>query len=127
MVGFADLEKRKKLIAGAKAVFVPTIYIEPFGYIIIEAAMSGTPVITTDWGAFPEIVQHGKTGFRCRSLAQFILAAQNIDLIKPADCREWAMEFTLEKAAPLYDEYFKRMQNLFGKGWYSKLALNKEK
>ena len=125
MVGFADLEKRKELIAGAKAVFVPTIYIEPFGYIIMEAAMSGTPVITTDWGAFPEIVQHGKTGFRCRTLAQFIMAAQNIDQIKPADCREWAMEFTLEKIAPMYDQYFKQMQNLFGRGWYSQVELKK--
>ena len=127
MVGFADLEKRKKLIAGAKAVFVPTIYIEPFGYIVMEAAMSGTPVITTDWGAFPEIVQHGKTGFRCRTLAQFIMAAKNIDNIDPKDCREWAEEFTLEKIAPMYDEYFKQMQQLFGKGWYSRLEISNKK
>jgi len=121
MVGFADLEKRKELISHAKAVFVPTIYIEPFGYIIMEAAMSGTPVITTDWGSFPEIVEHGKTGFRCRSLAQFIMAAENVDRIKPQDCQDWAMNFTLEKIAPLYDQYFKQMQNLFGRGWYSRL------
>jgi len=126
LVGFADLEKRKELIAGAKAVFVPTIYLEPFGYIIMEAAMSGTPVITTDWGAFPEIVQHGKTGYRCRTLAQFIIAAQNIDKIKPKDCRDWAMEFTLEKIAPMYDQYFKQMQELFGRGWYSKLDIKNE-
>jgi len=125
MVGFADFKKRKELIAGAKAVFVPTIYIEPFGYIIMEAGMSGTPVITTDWGSFPEIVQHGKTGFRCRTLAQFIIAAQNIDQIKPEDCRIWAQEFTLEKIAPMYDQYFKQMQNLYGKGWYSKLEIKK--
>jgi len=121
MVGFADLEKRKELISHAKAVFVPTIYIEPFGYIIMEAAMSGTPVITTDWGSFSEIVEHGKTGFRCRSLAQFIMAAENVDRIKPQDCQDWAMNFTLEKIAPLYDQYFKQMQNLFGRGWYSRL------
>ena len=120
MVGFADLEKRRELIAGAKAVFVPTIYIEPFGYIIMEAAMSGTPVITTDWGAFTETVQHGKTGFRCRTLAQFIIAASEIEKIKPKDCREWAEEFTLEKIAPMYDQYFKQLQGLWGKGWYNK-------
>ncbi len=126
MVGFADLEKRKELISRAKAVFVPTIYIEPFGYIIMEAAMSGTPVITTDWGAFTETVLHGKTGFRCRTLAQFIIAALNIDLIKPSECKKWAMEnFTLENIAPMYDQYFKQMQNLYGKGWYSKLELKK--
>jgi len=120
MVGFADWETRKRLISKAKAVFIPTIYIEPFGYIVMEAAMSGTPVITTDWGAFTEIVQHGKTGFRCRTLAHFILAAQSVGDIKPEDCREWAMNFTQEKIAPLYQDYFEQLQNLFGKGWYSK-------
>jgi len=119
MVGFADLEKRKELISHAKAVFIPSIYIEPFGYIVIESAMSGTPVITTDYGAFVENVMHGKTGFRCRTLAQFMLAAKNIDKIKPKDCREWAMEFTLEKVAPMYQEYFEQLQNLYQKGWYA--------
>jgi len=120
MVGFADLKKRKELLSKAKAVFVPTIYIEPFGYVVMEALMSGTPVITTDFGAFTETVIHGKVGYRCRTLSQFITAAKNIDKIKPSDCREWAENFTLEKIAPLYNEYFLQMQNLFGRGWYSK-------
>lgn len=120
-VGFANWKKRKELLSKAKAVFVPTLYFEPFGYVIIEAAMSGTPVITTDWGAFTENVIHGKTGFRCKTLEQFIWAAKNIDKIKPADCRKWAMEnFTLKKIAPMYQEYFEQLQNLYGKGWYSK-------
>ncbi len=119
LVGFADAEKRRKLLSKAKAVFIPTIYIEPFGYIVMEAAMSGTPVITTDWGAFVELVQHGKTGFRCKTLAHFIAAAENIGQIKPKDCREWAMQFTLENIAPMYQDYFEQLQNLYGRGWYS--------
>jgi glycosyltransferase involved in cell wall biosynthesis len=86
----------------------------------MEAAMSGTPVITTDWGSFPELVQHGKTGFRCKTLAQFIAAAQSINNIKPKDCREWAMNFTMENIAPMYQEYFEQLQNLYGLGWNSK-------
>jgi FkbM family methyltransferase len=127
LVGFADSQKRKELLSKAKAVFVPTIYIEPFGYIIMEAAASGTPVITTDWGSFPEIVQHGKTGFRARSLAQFIMAAKNIDQIKPKDCRDWAAQFTSQNIAPMYQQYFEQLQNLYGKGWYSKIETDNNK
>ena len=118
-VGFADLEKRRKLLSGAKALFCPTIYIELFGGVIIEAAFSGTPVITTDWGTFSENVIQGKTGYRCRTLEQFIWAAKNIDKIKPKDCYDFAMKnFTMERVAKMYDEYFNQLESVFGKGWY---------
>lgn len=126
-VGFADFEMRKKLLSKAKAVFVPTIYVEPFGYVVIEAAMSGTPVITTDFGGFIENVLDGITGFRCRTFDDFVWAAQNIDKIKPENCRKWGMNYTMEKIAPLYQRYFEQLQNLFGKGWYSRNYSNYEK
>ena len=40
--------------------------------------MSGTPVIATNWGVFPETVIHGLTGWRCRTLEEFEWAAQNV-------------------------------------------------
>jgi len=118
-VGYADREKRKELMKNAKALFVPTIYIGPFEGVHIEAAMSGTPVITTDHGVFTESVIHGKTGFRCRTLEQFEWAAKNIDKIKPKDCYEWAVKnYSLDRVAKMYQEYFEQLQGLFGKGWY---------
>jgi FkbM family methyltransferase len=117
-VGFAGKEKRKELMAHAKALFLPTLYLEPFGYVVIEANLSGTPVITTDFGAFPETVKDGYNGFRCRNFKEFCEAAKNVETLSPCDCRKWGLKYTLDKTAPLYKRYFTHILNLIGKGWY---------
>lgn len=107
MVGYANPEKRRELLAGAKGLFAPSLYSEPFGGVAVEAMMSGTPVITTDWGAFPETVLHGVTGFRCRNMAQFAYAVKNIDQLDRKKCREWAVaNYSLERVSLMYEMYF---------------------
>lgn len=119
-VGFADAEKRKSLFSKARGLLMPTIYLEPFGGVSIESMISGTPVICTDWGVFPETILHGVVGYRCRTLDQFVWAVRNIDNISPQVCRDYALSnFSLERVSAMYQEYFDSLITIWGKGWYA--------
>lgn len=120
-IGVVGPEQRGKLMAGATALLAPTTYIEPFGNVAIEAMACGTPAITTDWGAFTETVIDGVTGYRCRSFAQLVAAAQNAHKLDPVKIRRHAVSnYGIEKVGLLYEEYFERLYSLWGKGWYEK-------
>jgi glycosyltransferase involved in cell wall biosynthesis len=111
VVGVCDVEQRKKLMSKARAIIGPTYYLEPFGNMIAEGYMSGTPAITTDWGGFTETVVHGKTGFRCREFQDFVTAINNIDSIQSKDCLEWALNNYEDRVVHIkHDQYLRKIQ-----------------
>lgn len=120
-VGLVGLEEKAKLMANAKAVFTPTQYIGPFENTHVEAMLCGTPVITTDWGVFTETVQHGVTGFRCRTFGEFIQAAQNCHKLSPGEIRNYAVDnFSIDRVKWQYEAYFDQLLELWHEGFYTK-------
>jgi glycosyltransferase involved in cell wall biosynthesis len=123
-VGLVDFERRAALMSGAIATLVPTIYIEPFGGVAVEAMLSGCPVVATDWGAFTETVDPGVTGYRFRTLGQGMAAVDAAAELDRWEVREAATErFALENVAPLYEEWFDRLLSLWGEGWDERVPL----
>ena len=120
VIGYLEPAARNEVLQGALALLAPTHYNEPFGGVTVEALLCGTPIITSDWGAYSENNLHGVTGYRCRNMDQFIWAAKNIHKINRRTCRVWAQNnFSLERVAPMYEEYFRSLIPIFtGKGFY---------
>ena len=118
-VGVVGAERRAELFGGAIASFAPTIYVEPFGSVVPEAHACGTPTITTDWGAFPELVINGFNGYRCRTLQEFMDATEKVKDLDRKKIHELAFsKYSLEVVAVMYEEYFEKLLTLWGKGFY---------
>jgi glycosyltransferase involved in cell wall biosynthesis len=62
-IGYVDREDLVPLIRDSMFVVVPSICYENFPYNILESFALGKPVIGSDIGGIPEMVEHGDTGF----------------------------------------------------------------
>ena len=109
LLGVLGPEERNIEMGGAIGGFALTQYSEPFGLVPIEYNTCGTPVITTNWGAFLETVKHGYNGYRTTTFHEVVDAIKNIKNIKPEHCREWIeRNFTIDTAKDKYIAYFEK-------------------
>ncbi len=116
--------RKVEMLARAVAVFMPTVYVEPFGYVAVEAQMCGVPVLTTDWGAFVETVEHGRTGFRCRTAAEFLAGLAAAPDLDPGYIRSRAVSrYSIQAVMPAYLAYFDFVWEVHRNGYYAPEAL----
>lgn len=119
-LGYADRTLRRYLLANARALIIATNYLEPFGGVVVEALLSGTPIITPHFGAFAEIQVQGVTGYLCHTLRDYVQAIKNADQIKPADCRQRGLNYGFDQIAPQFERWFSDIQEVYtGNGWMS--------
>lgn len=119
-VGPVGVAQRAELLAGARALLFCTTYIEPFGGVMVEAMIAGTPVVATDWGAPTEVVEEGVSGFRFRTLAEAKQSVEKCSALDPIGTRNYALSrYSLDAVAPQFERWFGRLTSLWDKGWYA--------
>jgi glycosyltransferase involved in cell wall biosynthesis len=115
-VGFAE---RAELMAGAYAVLTPTLYVEPFGGVAVEAMLCGAPVVASDWGSFTEIVTPD-VGRRFRTLRQGDRAVNEVGELDRAAIREAAISrWSLDAIGPRFTAWFDSLYTLWDEDGYN--------
>ncbi|MEM4255263.1 MAG: glycosyltransferase family 4 protein [Candidatus Norongarragalinales archaeon] len=104
------------LYAACDCFVLPSLW-EPFGIVVVEAMATGKPVVGTDIGGIPEIIEHGKNGFLvqprdARALAQritFLLQNKKTARKMGAEGRKIAVKkFTWDETAKSYEKFYRK-------------------
>ena len=115
---------RGVFLGSLTALIAPSMYLEPFCGVNVEAQLCGTPVLSNDCGAFVETIEPFKTGMLCHTLADYY------DSIQMALDDKFDRKYINERATKLYDMYnvgkkyeyaFNTILNVYNgqKGFYS--------
>lgn len=64
-LGHVDPVRLRELYEDSRALAVPSVWIEPFGRVLLEGWGRGAPIVATDRGGPGEVVDDGETGLLC--------------------------------------------------------------
>jgi glycosyltransferase involved in cell wall biosynthesis len=111
---------RSELLRNAYAMLMPTVYTEPFGGAGVEGQLCGTPLLASDFGAFSETVEHNHTGFRCKTLGDWLDAVANVkELDREYIANSTRMKYSLAAVGDQMDRIFRQIETLSTDGWYN--------
>lgn len=108
-LGELNHSEKNTLMKGAVATLFPITWREPFGLVMIESMISGTPVIAMNLGSTSEVIAHGKTGFLCQSVDECIAAIEKAVQLDRYACREHVLNnFTVKQMVDGYEAVYRR-------------------
>jgi glycosyltransferase involved in cell wall biosynthesis len=116
--GVADAVAKRRLLSRASCMLFPICWEEPFGLVVIESMVCGTPVVALRRGAMPELIVHGQTGILVDEpddLPAGIALALQLD---PTVCRKHVEAgFTVEVMAEGYEAVYRRTLMMAPEPW----------
>jgi glycosyltransferase involved in cell wall biosynthesis len=99
-----------ELLAGARALLLPTLAQETSSLVAMEAMACGTPVIAFPQGALLEIVRNDVSGYLVKDVAQMTHAIGDLDRLWPEDALAVAEEnFSARAMADGYEMMYERI------------------
>ncbi|MEV0293001.1 glycosyltransferase family 4 protein [Nocardia sp. NPDC050710] len=108
--GLADATAKRKLLTGASCLLFPVRWEEPFGMVMIESMVCGTPVIALRGGAVPEVIVDGVTGRICEDPDELPGAIAQAGELDPAACRAHVVaNFGSDTLGRGYEEVYRKL------------------
>lgn len=115
LLGFLNKEQMTDAISGCKFVVVPSICYENCPYSVLEALAIGKPVIGSNMGGIPELVNDNENGFIYDTISELTekmnLLFENEKLVKQFSKKSKAL------AAEKYDRevYYQKLKEIYDK------------
>lgn len=112
-LGVIGMEQKRPLLRDARALLAPIEWHEPFGLILIEAMLSGCPVVAFPLGSVPELVEPGVTGFIVENASEMeaiIRPGGPLDEFDRAACRARAVQrFSRERMVHDHEKLYRKI------------------
>ncbi len=110
-IGAAGLARKRRLLAAARCVVVPSQIAETSSLSAMEAFASGTPVVAFPAGALAEIVEDGRTGYLVRDVGEMAGAILRAGRVDPEVCRQAARtRFSAERTVREYLDLYESVR-----------------
>ena len=104
-------QKKAQEFARASALLFPIAWEEPFGLVMIESLISGTPVLARPRGSVPELIPDD-VGGQFATENEFLSELERVQAINPDICREYALDrFTLHQMTENYVDLYQRLMD----------------
>jgi glycosyltransferase involved in cell wall biosynthesis len=116
--GVADAAGKRRLLSHAAVLLFPICWEEPFGLVVIEAMVCGTPVVALRRGAVPELIVHGQTGIVVDDPAEMAAGIALARALDPAVCRKHVeTSFAVDVMAQGYEAVYRKVRTLMPDPW----------
>lgn len=112
----------EKFLLESDVLIVPSLWNEPFGRVVIDAYKFGLPVIVSNMGGLPEIVDNYKTGLIYEANDEFMLKecinkmSDRIYIKRMiSDCVNKVEEFSIKNQIKQFEDLYKEAKQKYAK------------